>query len=122
MILIEKSKTGQLVPYKFGEGIASMSLEKKIFSLGSVKEDVVWWLFEMKDLVGEISRGMYIWTKDKYVEVIGKLSIPEIKKKIFLRLANAEKDKKEEDSKAKRLGFNPEVFLSFIFVFFYISL
>ena len=61
---------------------------------------------------------MHIWTKDKYAKFIKKLSKPEVKKKIFLRLANTEKDKKEKDSWAKRLDSNSKVFLSFIFGFF----
>ncbi len=52
--------------------------------------------------------------KDEYVEFIGRLSKPEIKRKIFLRLANVEEDEEEEDFWAKRL--------SFIFGFFYKAL
>ncbi len=60
MILIEESKTGQLVLRKVGEGIASMPLEEFLDSLGCVEEDAVWWSFEMKDLVGEVSGGTRI--------------------------------------------------------------
>ena len=41
MILIEKSKTRQLISCKVGEKIASMLLEKFFDSFGYVKEDVV---------------------------------------------------------------------------------
>ncbi len=37
-----------------------MSLEEFLDSLGYVEEDVVWWLFEIKDLVGKVSEGMRI--------------------------------------------------------------
>ncbi len=61
---------------------------------------------------------MCIWTKDEYVEFIKRLSKLKVKKKVFLRLANVEKDKEEEHFLAKRLGSNSEVFLYFIFYFF----
>ncbi len=98
MILIEESKTGRLVPREVGEGIVSMPLEEFLDSLGCVEEDAVWWSLEIKDLFGEISGGTRIWTKDEYVELTGRLSKPEVKRKVFLRLANAEEDKEEEDS------------------------
>ncbi len=110
MNLIEKSKTGRLIPPKTGERIASMPLEEFLDGQGYVEEDAVWWSFEIKDLVGEVSKGSYIWTKDEYAEFTGRLSKPEVKKKVFLRLTNAKEDK-EEDSWAKKL--------SFIFGFFY---
>ena len=118
MILIEKSKTKWLVLFKVREKIASMSLEKFFDSLGCVKKDAVWWLFKMKDLVGKESGNTRIWIKDEYTEFTGRLSKPEVKKKVFLRLANAEEDEEEKDSWAKRLGSNSKVFLSFIFDFF----
>ncbi len=73
-------------------------------------------------MIGEVLGGMRIWTIDKYIEFTGNLSKPKVKKKIFLKLANVEKDKEEENSWAKRLGFYLKVLLFFIFVFFYNSL
>ncbi len=75
-----------------------MPLEEFLDSLGCVEEDAVWWSFKMKDLVREVSGGTHIWTKDEYAEFTGRLSKPEIKRKVFLRLANAEEDEEEEDS------------------------
>ncbi len=98
MILIKESKTERLVTREVKEGIASMPLEEFLDSLGCVEEDAVWWLFEMKDLVGEVSKGTCIWTKDEYTEFTGRPSKPEVKKKVFLRLANTEEDEEEEDS------------------------
>ncbi len=43
-----------------------MPLEEFFDSLGYVEKDAVWWSFEMKDLVGKVSGGMRIWTKDEY--------------------------------------------------------
>ncbi len=60
MIFIEESKTGQLIPYKVGERIASILLEEFLDSIDCVKKNIVWWSFEMKDLVGKVSRSMYI--------------------------------------------------------------
>ncbi len=97
MIFIEKCKTGQLVSRKVGEGIASIPLEEYLDNLGCVEEDVVWWSFEMKDRFSELSGGTHIWTKDEYAEFTGRLSKPEVKRKVFLSLANMEKDEKEED-------------------------
>ncbi len=65
---------------------------------------------------------MCIWTKDEYAEFIRKPSKPKVKRKIFLRLANTKEDEKEEDSWTKGLSSNSEVFISFIFGFFYNSL
>ncbi len=75
-----------------------MPLEEFLDSLGCVQKEAVWWSFEITDLVGEVSGGTRIQTKDKYVEFIGRLSKPEVKRKVFLRLANAEEDEEEEDS------------------------
>ncbi len=119
MILIEESKTGQLVLCKNGKEITSMPLKKFLNSLGCVEEDAVWWSFKIKDLVDEVSGATRIWTKDKYTEFTKRLNKLEVKRKVFLRLANVEKDKKEEDSWAKRLDSNTKVSLSFIFGFFY---
>ncbi len=76
----------------------------------------------MKDLIGKILRDTYIWTKDNYAEFTRKLSKLEIKRNIFLKLVNTEKDEEEEDFWAKRLSSNFKVFLSFIFSFFYNTL
>ena len=51
----------------------------------------------MKDLISKISKCIYIWTKDEYAEFTKKLSKQEVKKKIFLKLANVEEDEEEED-------------------------
>ncbi len=75
-----------------------MPLEELLDSLGCVEEDAFWWSFEMKDLVGEVLGGTRIWTKDKYTEFTGRLSKLEVKRKVFLRRANAEEDEEEEDS------------------------
>lgn len=54
---------------------------------------------------------MHIWTKDQYAEFTIIRSKPELKRMIFLRLTNIEKDKKEEeDFGAKKLGLNSEDF------------
>ncbi len=74
-----------------------MPLEEFLDSLGCIEEDSVWWSFKMNNLIGEVSESTYIWTKDEYIEFTGKLSKPEVKKKVFLRLTNIEKDEAEED-------------------------
>lgn len=60
MILIEKSKTGQLISCKVGEKIAFILLEEFLNSLGYVEKDAILRSFEITDLVGEISRRMRI--------------------------------------------------------------
>ncbi len=75
-----------------------MSLEEFLDSLGYVEEDAVWWSFEINNLVGEILGSTRIWTKDEYAEITGRLSKSEVKRKLFLRLANAEEDEEQEDS------------------------
>ena len=54
MVFIEESKVWRLVPRKVDEGIAFMPLDEFFDCLGYVEEDAVWWLFEMKDLVGGV--------------------------------------------------------------------
>lgn len=51
----------------------------------------------MKDLVGKIPENICTKTKDECAEFTRKFSKPKIKKKIFLKLANTKKYKKEED-------------------------
>lgn len=75
-----------------------MLLKEFLNSLVCIEEDVVQWSFEMNDLVNKISRDIYILSEDKYIEFIKKLSKLEVKNKVFLKLVNAEKDKKKEDS------------------------
>ncbi len=43
MILIEESKTRQLIPCKVGEEITSMPLEEFLDSLDCIEKDAVWW-------------------------------------------------------------------------------
>ncbi len=75
-----------------------MTLEEFLGSLGYIKEDIVRWSFMMKNLICKESGGMCIWTKDEYAEFIKRLSKPEVKKKVFLKLINVEEDKKEDES------------------------
>lgn len=45
----------------------------------------------------EISRGIYLWIKDKYAEFTRRLSRLEVKKKVFMRPTNIKKNKKEDN-------------------------
>ncbi len=74
-----------------------MLLEECLDNLGCVEKDTIWWSFEMKDLVGEVSGGTRIWIKDEYIEFTKRLSKLEVKRKVFLRLANVDEDEEEED-------------------------
>lgn len=51
----------------------------------------------MKDLIDKVSKDIYIQTKNKYEEFIGKLNKLKIKEEIFLRLINIEKDEKDDN-------------------------
>lgn len=97
-MFIKKSKARCLVSRKVDKKIASILLNKFFDCLDCVEEDAAWWLFKIKDLVGKVLRGIYIWTKDKFIKVIGMLNRSEVEKKVFLRLANVERDEKEEKS------------------------
>ncbi len=119
MISIKKGISGRFVPHEVRERIVSMLLEKFFDSLGYVEEDVARFLFEITYLVGRVSGSTHIWTKKKYAKFTKRLSKTELKRKVFLRLINVEEDEKEEDSSAKRLGSNTEVFLLLMFRFFY---
>lgn len=52
---------------------------------------------------------MCIWNQNKYVKFTKRLSRLKVKRKVFLRLVNVEKDEEEEGSYAKRLDFNSEI-------------
>lgn len=60
IIFREESKAEQWVPCKIGEEIAFILLEKFFDSLDYIEENIVRWLFEMKDLIGKISKGTHI--------------------------------------------------------------
>lgn len=71
----------------------------------------------MKDLVNGIPRDIYIWNQDEYVEFTRRLSRPEIKSKVCLRLVNVKKNKQEEGTWAKKLGSNSEIYIFFFWAF-----
>lgn len=52
----------------------------------------------MNYLVGRVPKNTCIWTKDEYAKFTRMLSRSEVKRMVILKLTNAEKDKKEEDS------------------------
>lgn len=96
MVFIEKNKAECLVLHKVDKKIAIISLHKIFDCLSCVEEDAIWQLFEMKYLVNQVLRDIYIWTQDEYAKFNRKLSRLEVKKKVFLRFANVEKDGKKE--------------------------
>lgn len=50
-------------------------------------------------MIGRMLRDIHIQSKDKFARFIRMLNIrPKVKKKIFLKLANTEKDEEEEKS------------------------
>lgn len=60
IMLIEKNKTKYLMFCKVGKKIAYMPLDEFFDCLGGIKDDIVWWFFEMKDLIGGVPRNIYI--------------------------------------------------------------
>lgn len=98
MVLIEKSKIKHLVSCKIGKKIISILINEFFNCLGCVEEDKVWCSFEIMDLVSQVLEDTYIQTKDRYAGYIRMLIRLEVKKKVFLKLANVKKDKKEEKS------------------------
>lgn len=87
-----------MVPHKVGKGIAFMPPDKFFDYLGHVEKDLIWWSFEIKDLFGGLPGDIYIWTKDEYTIFINMLSRLKMKRKVFIRLANAKEDRKKEYS------------------------
>lgn len=52
----------------------------------------------IENLINKILEGLYIWTQNKYAEFTKKLNKQlEVKKKIFLKFANIEKNKEEKN-------------------------
>ncbi len=92
MILIEVDKGRKLRPRQVGESIASMPLEEFFDFLGCREEDTVWWSFNMKDLVHKGTGGLYICVEKEYAVFTGIISKSDGKTKVYLRLANSEKD------------------------------
>lgn len=60
MVFIEEIKAGQLIPHKVREEIAFIPLEAFFDNLDCIKEDAIWWSFEMKNLVSKIPRNICI--------------------------------------------------------------
>lgn len=87
-----------MISRKVEERIASIPQDKFLNSLVWKERDVVWWLFEIKNPFGKISKSKHLWTKDKYIMFIRKLSKPKVKRPVFLKLVNEEKDEKDDDS------------------------
>ncbi len=102
MVLMEVDKSGKLRPRQVGKGIATMLLDKFFDYLGCIKEDAVWWSFNMKDLVHEGTGGLRIWTEKEYVVLTGIMSKPDAKRTAYLRLANSKEvnEGEEEDISA----------------------
>lgn len=95
IIFIEASKVRRLILRTVGKKIAFIQLDEFFDYLGCVNEDLIQQLFEIKDQIDRVQGGICIQTKDKYAKFIGRLSRSEMKKKVFLRLANVEEDKEE---------------------------
>lgn len=113
MILIKKSKSEHLVLSKLDKKIIFILLDKIFDYLSCIEEDIILWSLEIKDWVSKVSRDIYIWIQDKYTEFIEKLNRPEMKNKVFIRLANIKNDKEDEDSGAQTLSSNSKVFILF---------
>ncbi len=97
MVLIEVGKVGKLSLRQVGEGIASMLLDEYFDYLGCMKEDAVWWLFNMKDLVHKRTGGLPIWTEKEYTVFTSIISKPDAKRTVYLGLANSKEDHEGEE-------------------------
>lgn len=51
----------------------------------------------MKNLVYKMIKRLRIWTNKKYAVFIGIISKPDIKRTLYLRLANSEKKNKDKE-------------------------
>lgn len=94
---MEVDKDRQLRSYQVGKSIAFMLYNKFFNCLGCIKEDAVWCLFNMKDFVYKGAGGLRIWTKKEYAMFTGIISKPDIKRIVYLRLANSKKDNKDKE-------------------------
>ena len=62
-----------------------------------MKEDAIWWSFNIKDLVYKKIGGLCIWTEKKYTVFIGIISKLDAKRTVYLRLTNSKKDNESEE-------------------------
>lgn len=77
--------------------MASMLLDEFFNYLDCVEEDAMWQLFNMKNLVGEVTGDTHIQIQDEYAEFIKILSKLEVKRRVFLKLANVVEEEKEDE-------------------------
>lgn len=75
-----------------------MPLEKFLEILDCVEEYKVWLSFGIKKSGNKIPRDPRIQIKNEYMDFTGKPRKSKMKKKIFLKLANVEKDKEDDNS------------------------
>ena len=97
MVLMEVDQEEKLRLRQVRESIASMPLDKFFDYFSCMEEDAVWWSFNIKNLDHKWTGGLYIWTKEKYTVFTGIISKSDAKKTVYLRLANSEKDNKDEE-------------------------
>lgn len=91
---MEVENKGKLKPHQVGEDIAFMPFNKLFDYFNCKKEDVVWCSFNMKDLVPKRTKGLRIWTKKEYTIFTSIISKLDVKKTVYLRLANSKEDNK----------------------------
>ena len=103
IVLIEENKSGKLGPPEVGEDIVSMPFDEFLDCLNCAEKDGVWWSFKRNNLVGKSKREEQIWTKKEYALFTDIISRPEIKRTVYLRLANSKKDNKDKEEENSSL-------------------
>lgn len=101
-------KGGGLKIYQVRDDIAFILYDKFFDYFNCIKKDTVCWLFNIKDFIYKKIRRLHIWTKNEYIIFTDIINKPNIKKIIYLRLANLEKDNanKKKNFSAYQLGIS----------------
>lgn len=60
IVFIEKNKVKLLISCKVREKITFIPLNKFLDSLGYIKKNVIWWLFNIKNLVENVLESTHI--------------------------------------------------------------
>lgn len=62
-----------------------------------IKEDDIWWLFNIKNLLYKRTGGLHIWRKKEYAIFTDIISKLDNKKTVYMRLANSEKNNEDKE-------------------------
>ena len=96
---MKEDKGEQLRPCQVRKNIDSILFDEFFDCFSCMEEDLVWWSFNMKDFVNKETGGLRIETEKKYAVFTSIISKPDAERRVYLRLANSEKDSEDDEKK-----------------------